>query len=111
MAVDLAKRPGGSSRTAFCGMVTITTSRALAACSTVDAAAPVSAASAESDSGPRALAIRPWCPSLAAYRGERFGPAGVGHPNVVPEPRDAACEDAADLTRADDPDVHAISLL
>lgn len=44
-------------------MVTITTSGALAACSTVEAVAPVSAANAASDSGPRELAIRTSCPS------------------------------------------------
>jgi hypothetical protein len=67
-ALDLAKRPRGSSCTAFCGMVTITTSRARAASSTVDAIAPVSAASATSDSGPRELAIRTWCPRAARCR-------------------------------------------
>jgi hypothetical protein len=47
---------------------------------------------------------------LGGQRGERFWPARVGDPNLVSERREAPRENAANLTRADDSNVHGLSL-
>src|SRR5688572_17922146 len=52
----------------FSGMVTMTTSPARAACSTVTGFAPVSLANAASVSGPRELAMDTSCPSAVSLR-------------------------------------------
>jgi hypothetical protein len=52
----------------FIGIVTITTSPARAASSTVTGLAPVSFASCSSDSGPRELATDTSCPSAVKRR-------------------------------------------
>ena len=61
-----ANRSAGRLGMFFSGMVTMTTSPARAASSTVTALAPVSAARAASVSGPRELATETSCPSAAA---------------------------------------------
>jgi hypothetical protein len=87
-AVDPSKRPCGSSATAFCGMLTITTSRARCV-----------------------LDCRRGNAGLGGQRGGRLWTARVGDPNLVSERREAPRENAANLTRADDSDAHALSVL
>lgn len=53
-----SSRPGGSAETAFCGMVTTTTSAPAAASAAGTAVAPVSAASSASVCGSRELLTR-----------------------------------------------------